>query len=296
MNVKSIGIAPVVSLLIVACGAQRANGPDGPTYPSVAVATTDVKGAEDAIALSSIGAAKVTGLAFPVSGVAAQVRMFPPERGASTPSAHLEIVLSNEHDLCAPTKLHPGTSELALIVVQESSVTPGTYTVPQPKNYGPRYGLARMFAFDGTCNVRSKLKSLGGSVTIERIDPNVVSGSFEMVLSSGTVKGSFTAPICLPRDWQTLCPITECANGARVDEQTCTEDGHGTAAGEFFTYCKKDDVGHVTSGSTRCSASRSAPKCVAEIVDGRSHAACCPADRTRPSDPGCVATPSVWWR
>ncbi|MBX3184631.1 MAG: hypothetical protein KF915_18525 [Polyangiaceae bacterium] len=70
-----------------------------------------------------------------------------------------------------------------------------------------------------------------------------------------------------------------------VGESICTaSNAGGSSPGPWLHMCRR-----ASSGASNCGAPSRSAICVAEVTNGRSHAACCPAGATRPTDPGCVS-------
>ncbi len=71
----------------------------------------------------------------------------------------------------------------------------------------------------------------------------------------------------------------------QVGESICAaSNAGGPSPGPWLHVCRR-----ASSGASNCGAPSRSAICVAEVTNGRSHAACCPAGATRPTDPGCVS-------
>nr|HEX4316985.1 hypothetical protein [Kofleriaceae bacterium] len=122
------------------------------------------------------------------------------------------VVLSSAADACSPAAAqvsHPGEKSVVVIVAANDGraiATPptatGTYAIPDPTaDPVPNAMVATVFTsnLDATCenNADDQTTAVSGTVTIDSIDGQLYSGSFDVTLDSGDhVTGSFSPGSC----------------------------------------------------------------------------------------------------
>ena len=125
--------------------------------------------------------------------------------GLGQPGNHqILIVIGNRPDLCAlmqayvedPTTRHANLFEIGLLLGVANSpatVTAGTYTATG----NPNELTAGYDSYDGVCSDSGQVAGAGPqSVTLTSVGASYV-GTFDVPFPTGTMTGSFDAPLCV---------------------------------------------------------------------------------------------------
>lgn len=153
----------------------------------------------------------VAGITVPTDDSAGVMATFEPNTPGVNPSSEpitlMLIAVADKTNLCGYHSSPPNTTALSLILgVKGRAINPGTYNVSEAAintdDAGTAtYSLAGAFATtDGTCKATLGKKVLSGSVTLETVTANSVTGSFDVVLEDGSAKGEFTTSLCFTAD------------------------------------------------------------------------------------------------
>jgi len=258
-------------IVLVACAASA------PTAIPVASVSTP-----PLTASTQVGTASISGISIEPRSAAAITR-------ADEGTARAMVVITDANAVCTNDS-HPGSAEVFLSTMEDGAqVSLGTFpVVPFNTLRNGRGSFPMLLHWNSACAPERAERATSGAVTITRADGSSVDGTFDVAFPSGRVSGSFSAPACLPSNWESLCPTKQCNNGALVNESICTVDRNGIRGGDWLTYCVRRDDGHVSGGALRCSLMQNTPSCVYGVVGGKTRAACCPRGSKEPTDPGCI--------
>lgn len=153
----------------------------------------------------------VAGLAVPSDDSAGVMATFEPNtpgiNTSSEPITLMLIAIADKTNLCGYHSSPPNTTALSFILgVKGRAINPGVYNVASAtintEDAGTAtYSLTGGFATtDATCKATLGKKILSGSITLETVSANSVTGSFDVVLEDGSAKGEFTTSLCFTAD------------------------------------------------------------------------------------------------
>ena len=153
----------------------------------------------------------VAGIDVPSDDSAGVMATFEPNtpgiNTSSEPITLMLIAIADKTNLCGYHSSPPNTTALSLILgVKGRAINPGTYNVSSAAINtddagAATYSLTGGFATtDATCKATLGKQMLSGSVTLDTVSANSVTGSFDVVLEDGSAKGEFTTSLCFTAD------------------------------------------------------------------------------------------------
>lgn len=109
-----------------------------------------------------------------------------------------EVALTNVADTCGVIEREqsggpePSSTTVLVLAVTGSgtSVAPGTYPIAGSAVF------AEFATTDAQCRSVLNDQATSGSITFSAVNPNEITGSFDVTFPDGHAAGSFTAPIC----------------------------------------------------------------------------------------------------